>query len=63
MNYVAVEECNILVLQRSDFMRVMAENVELINQMRKLLRAGEEYFVQPQLPGELEGKESVHEVI
>jgi len=37
MNYVAAEECIILVLQRTDFMRIMAENTELINQMRMLL--------------------------
>ncbi|XP_070501527.1 potassium/sodium hyperpolarization-activated cyclic nucleotide-gated channel 4-like [Chironomus tepperi] len=37
MNYVAAEECKILVLQRTDFMRIMAENTEYINQMRMLL--------------------------
>jgi hypothetical protein len=37
MNYVAAEECIILVLQRTDFMRILAENTELINQMRMLL--------------------------
>ena len=37
MNYVAAEECLILGLQRTDFMRIMAENTELINQMRMLL--------------------------
>jgi signal-transduction protein with cAMP-binding, CBS, and nucleotidyltransferase domain len=37
MNYVAAEETIVLILQRSDFMRIMAENTELINQMRMLL--------------------------
>lgn len=37
MNYVAVEESKILVLHRSDFMRVMAENAELVNEMRMFL--------------------------
>ncbi|KAL7052851.1 hypothetical protein ACKWTF_005035 [Chironomus riparius] len=37
MYYVAAEECLILILQKTDFMRIMAENTELINQMRKFL--------------------------
>ncbi|KAG5677644.1 hypothetical protein PVAND_007385 [Polypedilum vanderplanki] len=63
MNYVAVEECNILVLLRNDFMRIMAENVELINQMRSLLKEKqEENFDQLQQLDEYPNIESENEL-
>lgn len=41
MNYVAVEESTIAVLNRSDFMRIMAENSDYVDEMRRYLRISE----------------------
>jgi CRP-like cAMP-binding protein len=38
LNYVATEECILLLLSRSDFMKVVAETPALLGEMRKNLR-------------------------
>lgn len=34
VNYIAIEECMLLILYRTDFMKIMAENPDLIDEMK-----------------------------